>query len=111
MSTLFGTGTMICARNAAIDESQPHVATKWVTLLYFRLWPLATYRLQMVGSSLSGVPLVFAVMGSNYQILEQLPWTENKKHIITSLLVGWAVVASPLWLFLIELIRRAGWLF
>jgi hypothetical protein len=37
---IVGTGTMICAKNAGIDLNKPHIATKWVTLMFFRLCPI-----------------------------------------------------------------------
>jgi hypothetical protein len=83
-------GTMICARNAAVDQSKPHIATEWVTLMFFRLWPLGTYRLQLIESSGVGLPLIGGVLSSQYAILDKLPWTSNKTHIIRSLIVGWA---------------------
>ena len=39
---IMGRGTMICAKNAGIDPSKPHIATKWVTLMFFRLWPITS---------------------------------------------------------------------
>jgi hypothetical protein len=64
---IMGTGTMTCARNAGVDRSEPHIATKWVTLMFFRLWPLGTYRMQLIESTGVGLPfiggLLDAVMG------------------------------------------------
>jgi hypothetical protein len=82
-----GTGTMICARNAGVDQSKPHIATKWVTLLYFRLWPLGTYKLQKIESSGVGLPFIGFLSSSKYAFLGELPWTTNKGHIIRSLIV------------------------
>jgi hypothetical protein len=89
---IMGTGTMICARNAGVDESKPHIATEWVTLMFFRLWPLGTYRLQLVGSSGVGLPFVGGLLSAKYSVLDKLPWTSNKGHIIKSLIVGWGVL-------------------
>jgi len=84
---------MICARNAGVDVSQPHIATKWVTLVFFRLWPLETYRLQLTEFSDTGVPLVGGLLSSKFRILEKLPWKSNKGHIFRSLVVGWGFFA------------------
>jgi hypothetical protein len=92
-----GSGTMFCARNAGVDLSEPHISTKWVTLCYFRFWPLGTYRVQVVSSSGVGIPLVGGVLTDQYRILDQLPWTANAGHIIRSLIVGWGLVAVILW--------------
>ena len=37
-----GFGTRFCARNAGVDFSYLYIATKWMTILYFRFWPLGT---------------------------------------------------------------------
>lgn len=97
-----GTGTMICARNAGVDQTKPHIATKWVTLTYFRLWPLATYRLQLIEASGVGLPFVGGQLSSKYAVLEKLPWTSNKGHIIRSLIVGWGFWAILAFTFLNE---------
>ena len=78
---IMGTGTMICARNAGVDEREPHVATKWITLFFFRLWSLGTYRLQVIDSSGVGLPFIGGKLSSKYAVLAKLPWTRNKGHI------------------------------
>lgn len=88
---------MICARNAGVDPNEPHIATKWVTLLYFRLWPLGTYRLQETDFSGVGIPFVGGQLTSKYAVLETLPWTSNKGHIIRSLIVGWGMIGFVVW--------------
>jgi hypothetical protein len=55
---IMGTGTMICARNAGVDQSEPHVANERVTLVFLRLWPLGTYRVQLIQTSAVGVPFI-----------------------------------------------------
>lgn len=99
---IFGWGTMICARNAGVDTSAAHVATKWITALYFRLWPLATYRMQVVERSGVGVPFVGGVLTDKFVILEKLPWTSNAAHIIRSLLFTWGIVAFGIWTTLVK---------
>jgi hypothetical protein len=101
---IVGTGTMICARNGGVDQSQPHIVTKWVTLLFFRLWPLETYRAQLAEFSVTGVPMVVGLLTSKSRILERLPWTSNKGHIIRSLIVTWGVIG-----FVIFSIVREMW--
>jgi hypothetical protein len=86
---IMGTGTMICAKNAGVDQSNPHIATKWVTFVYLRLWPLGTYRLLLVESSAVGLPFIGGQLSSKYAVLDRLPWTSNKRHIIRSLMVAW----------------------
>jgi hypothetical protein len=84
-------------RNGNVDVTKPYIATKWTTIFYFRFWPLGTYRAQVVDVSAHGVPFVAAVLKHQYRILEQLPWTSNKGHIIRSLIVSWGLVALILW--------------
>lgn len=48
---IMGFGTRFCARNAGVNFSYPYIATKWMTILYLRLWPLGTFVLQRFGSS------------------------------------------------------------
>ena len=93
---IMGTGTMICARNAGVDVGKPHIATKWVTLVYVRLWPLGTYRLQETDFSGVGFPFIGGLLTSKYAVLETLPWTSNKGHIIRSLTVGWGMIGFVL---------------
>ncbi len=105
---IMGTGTMICARNAGVDETQPHIATKWVTVFYFRLWPLGTYRLQLTDFSAVGFPFIGGQLTSKYAVLETLPWMSNKGHIVRSLVVGWGMtvyvvgvlIGLPVWALL-----------
>jgi hypothetical protein len=94
---IMGTGTMICARNAGVDQSQPHIVTKWITLVFLRLWPLETYRAELTEFSGVGVPLVAGLLTSKFSALEKLPWTSNKGHIIRSLIVGWGFVGFVIW--------------
>jgi hypothetical protein len=90
---IMGTGTMICAKNAGVDASKPHMATKWVTLIYFRLWPIGTYNVQLIEGSGVGLPLIGGLLSSKYAVLDKLPWTSNKGHIVRSLIVGWGFCA------------------
>jgi hypothetical protein len=92
MSSVVGIGTAICSSNAAVDKSKPHVATKWVTFLYFRLWPLGVYKARVVAASGAGIPLVAGVLRTKYELLEKLPWSSNRGHIIRSMVVGWLFV-------------------
>ncbi len=94
---IMGTGTMICARNAGVDPNEPHIATKWVTIVYFRLWPLGTYKLQQTDFSGVGFPFIGGQLTSKYAVLETLPWTSNKGHIIRSLIVGWGMIGFVVW--------------
>jgi hypothetical protein len=96
---IMGTGTMICARNSGVDRNEPHIATKWVTLFYFRLWPLGTSRLQLRDFSGVGFP-GFGYLTSQFVVLETLPWTSNKGHIIRSLIVGWGMIGCMVWALL-----------
>ena len=88
-----GFGTRFCARTAGVDFSYPYIATKWVTVLYFRLWPLGTFVLQQVGSSGEDLPFVGGYVPSHIEVLKGLQWTANRGHIIRSLIVSWGVVA------------------
>jgi hypothetical protein len=98
---IMGTGTMICARNAGVDEREPHVATKWITLFFFRLWSLGTYRLQVIDSSGVGLPFIGGKLSSKYAVLAKLPWTRNKGHIIRSLIVGWGFFGAIAFAYLL----------
>lgn len=83
-----GFGTRFCARNAGVDFSYPYIATKWVTVLYFRFWSLGTFVLQQTSSSGEGLPAP-----SDIAVLKRLRWTDNRGHIIRSLIVSWGAVA------------------
>ena len=91
---------MICAKNAGIDASKPHIATKWVTLMFFRLWPMGTYKVQLTGGSAVGVPFIGGLFTSKYAILGQLPWTSNWGHIVRSLIVGWGFLVLVAYAYL-----------
>ena len=93
---IMGTGTMYCARNAGVNPNEPHIATKWMTLCYLRLWPLGIFRLQRTGFSGAGFPGI-GLLTSQYAVLETLPWTSNKGHIFRSLIVGWGIIGSMVW--------------
>jgi hypothetical protein len=92
---VMGSGTMICARNGRVDITEPHIATEWVTFMFFRLWPLGTYRMQLVEYYGAAGFLV-----SNYAVLDNLPWKSNKVHIIRSLIVTLLVLGMLLFAFL-----------
>ena len=88
-----GFGTRFCARNASVDFSYPYIATKWVTILYFRFWPLGTFVLQQFGLNAEALPSVGSYVPSHIKVLKRLQWTDNRAHIIRSLIVSWGVVA------------------
>jgi hypothetical protein len=92
-----GTGTQLCARNAGVDFSRPHVATKWLTIFYLRFWPLGTFLVQNLGTTGVGVPLVGGLLSTRIQVLKELAWTANKGHIIRSLVFSWGFVALVLY--------------
>jgi len=91
-----GTGTMLCARNNRVDETKPHIVTKWITITYFRFWPLATFNVQAVDTAGLGIPGVGGQLKTRYRVLDVLSWRDNKLHILRSLIVGWGVVVALL---------------
>lgn len=90
---IMGFGTRFCARNAGVNFSYPYIATKWMTILYLRLWPLGTFVLQRFGSSGEALPAVGSYVQSHIAVLKRLRWKDNRGHVIRSLTVSWGVVA------------------
>ena len=90
---IMGFGTRFCARNAGANFSYPYIATKWITILYFRFWHLGTFVLQRFGSSGEALPAVGGYVPSHIAVLKRLRWNDNRGHVIRSLTVSWGVVA------------------
>ena len=97
-----GFGTRFCARNAGVDFSYLYIATKWMTILYFRFWPLGTFVLQRFGSSGEGLPPVGGYVPSHIAVLKRLRWKDNRGHLIRSLIASWGFVALAIGLVIVS---------
>jgi hypothetical protein len=59
-------------------------------------------------ASAVGVPFVGGLFTSKYTILDKLPWTSNKAHIVRSLIVSWGFFALVAYAFLYQALNAAG---